>query len=167
MNRFGRRGNRLMTPIAFGTFAVEVTRIGRMKRPGRRPTRPVHPRRNARVGGLQFSVALFQGGRVPAPSRDDLCEMVQHFGAARRLGLPSEAVSETGPLSLAAGSFEFGENFLHIWYASDGLNFAFFTYTCEAGQWRQPNCRRARRLSAALSSTSGDNGRIAKADVPP
>ncbi|WP_165228344.1 hypothetical protein [Aquisphaera insulae] len=86
------------------------------------------------AGALQFSIALFTNGPVPNPTPDQLYEMVLRFAEARGLDAPAEVVLESSPLRLAAGSFEWGEDFLRIWQVSDGRNFAFVTYTCESGQ---------------------------------
>ena len=54
------------------------------------------------------------------------------MGRKGRLGKPADVVTESGPPRLAAGSFDWDENFLRVWCVSDGRSFAFITYTCAA-----------------------------------
>lgn len=84
------------------------------------------------VGALQFSIALYTSGMVPNPSIADLKEMLEEFGSKRGFGEPVDLVNEPGPPLLAAGSFSWGDDFLRVWEVSDGGNFAFVTYTCDA-----------------------------------
>ena len=84
------------------------------------------------VGALQFSVALYDTGRIPDPTPDVLLGLVKEFGIKRGLGKPETVTSEPGPPMLAAVSFMWGEDFLRVWQVSDGRNFAFVTYTCAA-----------------------------------
>ena len=86
------------------------------------------------VGALQFSVALYQSGEFPHPSPQDLYAMVKEFGAARGLGKPYRVVLESEGLRMAAGSFDWGDDYLRVWQVSDGRSFAFITYVCESGQ---------------------------------
>ena len=86
------------------------------------------------VGALQFSVALYAVGPVPDPTPDDLSEMMADFATKRGLNSPREVNLGSGPLRLAAGSFEFGEDFLKVWQFSDGRSFGFVTYVCKSGR---------------------------------
>jgi hypothetical protein len=82
------------------------------------------------VGALQFSVALYQGGQVPNPTCEDLLSMIAEYAASRDLGDGFEETSLRRSIQIAAKSFRWQENYLRIWYLSDGRNFAFVTYTC-------------------------------------
>ena len=86
------------------------------------------------VGALQFSVGLYTGGTRPDPSVELLLEMLHEFGEARGLGAPGDVVMQVGRLRLVAGLFLPGNDFLRVWYLSDGLSFALVTYVCEAGR---------------------------------
>jgi hypothetical protein len=86
------------------------------------------------VGALQFSVAIYTGGKPPQPSTSELLGMVKDFARARGLGVPRSIAVKSEPLLSAAGSFRYGDDFLRVWQVSDGLNFAFVTYVCESGQ---------------------------------
>ena len=82
------------------------------------------------VGALQFSTAIYRSGVEPAPSPDELLELVRDFGSKQGLENPTDIVTEVGLPTLAAGSFKWDEDFLRVWYVSNGYDFAFVTYTC-------------------------------------
>jgi len=87
------------------------------------------------VGALQFSIALYQGGVVPNPSQEELRNMAMDFGKGRDLGDPLEECSFTIETLRGAGmSFRWADDFLRVWYVSDGKNLAFITYVCEWGE---------------------------------
>jgi hypothetical protein len=83
------------------------------------------------VGALQLSFGLFQGGKVPDPSEKELRTMVLRFGEERGMGdALDESTFSKGPLAGAGMSFHTGEDFMRVWFVSDGKNFALVTYTC-------------------------------------
>jgi hypothetical protein len=86
------------------------------------------------VGALQFSIAVYSRGERPDPSPDELLGMVVEFGKSRGLGTPGAVLTRAGPLRIAAGSFLSDDDFVRVWYVSDGLSFALVTYVCEAGR---------------------------------
>lgn len=94
---------------------------------------PITLARAAGPGVLQFSTAVYCGGKRPDPSPDRLLEMLEEFGESRRLGTPVAVVTRAERLRLAAGSFSSGGDFVRVWYVSDGLSFALVTYLCEPG----------------------------------
>jgi hypothetical protein len=96
------------------------------------------------VGAFQFSIATYQNGRTPSPTSRGLLSMLQDFASSRGLGEPANVVLEDEVLRLAAASFHFGDNFLRVWYASDGRSFAMVTYTCAWGEQEAelPDCER-------------------------
>lgn len=83
------------------------------------------------VGALQFSIAAYRGGPLPNPTPSDLLEMVEEFGARKGLGDLSEEVSRDGMPMVAAASYYHGEDYVRVWYVSDGSNFALTTYLCK------------------------------------
>jgi hypothetical protein len=99
------------------------------------------------VGAFQFSVATYKSGSVPNPSPQVLFSMLCDFASSRELGEPAEVVTEDGELRIAAGSFRWGEDFLRVWYVSDGYSFAKVTYTCSWGaqQSELPDCEQMLR----------------------
>ncbi|PVE24374.1 hypothetical protein DC522_10930 [Microvirga sp. KLBC 81] len=87
------------------------------------------------IGALQLSIALYQGGVAPAPSQDDLRNMALRFGEQRGLDEAfEEQVFMNESLRGAAMSFRWEEDFIRIWYVSDGRSIAFVTYVCEWGE---------------------------------
>src|SRR6185369_447173 len=85
------------------------------------------------VGAFQFSVATYKSGGIPKATPKVLLSLLRDFAASRELGEPADVVTEDGQLPLAAASFHHGDNFLRVWYASDGQSFAKVTYTCAWG----------------------------------
>jgi hypothetical protein len=85
------------------------------------------------VGALQFSPAVYKSGRVPNPSLNDLSSMLQEFSRTRNLGEPHDTETESGRLSLVSTSFRFEDDFIRVWYLSDGFSILFVTYVCEWG----------------------------------
>ena len=86
------------------------------------------------VGALQFSTALYRSGPVPGASATVLLSMLREFASARVLGEPTDIVTDDGELRLAAASFRWQQDFVRVWYLSDGSSFAQVTYTCSWGE---------------------------------
>lgn len=86
------------------------------------------------TGALQFSVALFESGREPGVTVEHLEEMLQESGATHGLGEMFDRSKSEGRLLIAAGSF-YSEDafFFRVWYASDGRNIAFVSFTTRSG----------------------------------
>ena len=84
------------------------------------------------VGALQFSSAIHKGGVVPAPSPDDLRNMALDFGKRRSLGDAfDQQIFANGMLRGAGVSYRWEEDFIRVWYVSDGRNLVFITYVCD------------------------------------
>src|SRR5262245_35992253 len=90
--------------------------------------------RRSGVGALQFSIALYRGGRLPNPSAEELLQMIHSFGEAHALGGPTDLVTDADSVRRAAGSFAGQDYFVRAWYLSDGHSFGFVTYNCELGE---------------------------------
>jgi hypothetical protein len=84
-------------------------------------------------GAFQFSVATYKSGGRPNAIPQDLLALLHDFASSRDLGEPTNVAVEDGHLRLAAGSFRFGDDFLRVWYVSDGLSIAKVTYTSAWG----------------------------------
>jgi hypothetical protein len=120
-----------MPRITFDSFAVQVPRgWADITHTIEEATLPYTLARSDGVGALQFSIALYEAGQIPGPTPDVLREMLNDFSRNRGLGEPSAVTVEPGPPALAAGSFDWDESFLRIWYVSDGRSFALVSYTC-------------------------------------
>ena len=80
------------------------------------------------VGALQFSIALYESG--PRPRGDVEDRDLDGFAESHGWAPGSDPACETSPHVVAA-SFRPGEDFVAVWYVSEGSHFAFVTYTCE------------------------------------
>ena len=89
------------------------------------------------VGALQFSPAVYKGGRVPSPSVDDLLEMVTEFGVQHDLGDAFGYGTDDATIRLAGANYHDGEDFIRVWYVSDGKSFVLVTYVCQWGLERK------------------------------
>lgn len=83
------------------------------------------------VGALQFSPALYRSGPVPSPTTYDLAAMLMEFAEKQRLGQPFESVTFVDGLIGAMAKFHAGDDFIAIWYVSDGENIMLVTYVCD------------------------------------
>jgi hypothetical protein len=82
------------------------------------------------VGALQFSLALFAGGRRPEPTFELLTEML--LEAAAKYGAAPQGLHRIhhDNLLIAWTDFHTEGSFVRMWYLSDHLNFAKVTYVC-------------------------------------
>lgn len=86
------------------------------------------------IGALQFSLAEYESGKRPQVTLDDLRTLLADFALSRGLGRPFDMQTHTWPLLRAAQSFDFGTQFLRVWYCSNGSHIALITYVCGKGQ---------------------------------
>ena len=84
------------------------------------------------VGALQFSTALYSSGKDPAVTLMDLLELLEDFRKKRGLASGREQIAAQEGLKIAAASFPSANQFLRVWYGSDGKNLVFVTYTSSA-----------------------------------
>lgn len=85
------------------------------------------------VGALQLSISRYVQGEKPTPSLDVLVDMLREFATSNGFGAPANVSTQSGKISIAAGSFSADGDFVRAWYLSDGLDFAMATYVCEIG----------------------------------
>src|SRR5262245_48083273 len=80
------------------------------------------------TGAFQFSLALYESGKLPEFSADSLRRLL--LDPRKHLGTPRDLVVESDPL-LAAATWSDDETDLEVryWYVSDGLNLGMVTYT--------------------------------------
>ncbi|MEQ1784798.1 MAG: hypothetical protein ABMA14_25915 [Hyphomonadaceae bacterium] len=82
------------------------------------------------VGALQFSVDHYAGGQLPKATPMDLEHMFYAFCERHRLAI--DPTAWTGDTTFGTGGSSAGAvRLIGVWYVSDGLNFAFATYTSE------------------------------------
>jgi hypothetical protein len=96
------------------------------------PARPYTLTKARGVGALQFSVASYMSGPVPLPSSAKLLAMAEESGMRSGAGMPFDTRAKEGRLSIAAADFHTPEdNFLRVWYVSDGKNIMLITYVAK------------------------------------
>src|SRR5438067_12534775 len=83
------------------------------------------------VGALQFTAALYKSGPLPCPSKDDLLAMAVEFGQKRILGEPFDVKTFDDKLVGAGTSYHSEDDFIRVWYVSDGKNIMFATYVSD------------------------------------
>jgi hypothetical protein len=88
----------------------------------------------AGVGALQFSVAVYESGVLPHVSSTDLKQMLAEMAASRRLRGPFDQRDYPGRVAIVGQSYHDGEDFVRIWYGSDGKNVMLMTYVCDWSQ---------------------------------
>jgi hypothetical protein len=100
------------------------------------------------VGALQFSPAIYTGGRLPRVRSDDLTALLDEFAARHGLGDPFDRSTDSGGVAIEGASFHSGEDLIRAWYASDGKNVMLVTYCCE---WSQRGREASQREIAVRS----------------
>jgi hypothetical protein len=83
------------------------------------------------VGAMHFSAALYESGPPPDFSVDDLAAMLRDFAEVRNLGEPLDFSAVFAEVFGAASSFHFDDEFIRVWYLSDGSNVILVTYVCD------------------------------------
>lgn len=86
------------------------------------------------VGAVQFSPAIYRGGRLPSVQLDDLRSMLTEFGEGRSLNGGFDASQFSGDIFGIGSSFRAADDFVRVWYISDGKNVMLVTYVCD---WQQ------------------------------
>lgn len=85
---------------------------------------------NSGVGALQFSVAMYRRGKLPDVSLGDLAELLRLFATNRGLGAPFDNATFPDNPFVLGESFRKGDDFIRVWYCSDGKNLVLATYIC-------------------------------------
>jgi hypothetical protein len=83
------------------------------------------------VGAMQFSPALYKAGAVPRVCLSDLVVMLDDFARQHEFPKGFDNSTRDAPLLMAAESFDSGDDFIRVWYVSDGLNVMLVTYVCD------------------------------------
>jgi hypothetical protein len=79
-------------------------------------------------GAFQFSIALYQAGRLPCAKGADLLQLLVEFAASHELREPAETLAQDEPFPLAAATFRTAGDTVRVWYASDGASVVKATY---------------------------------------
>ncbi len=59
--------------------------------------------------------------------------MLDEFALAHTLGDGFDSVAASGTVTVAGKSYRSEDEFIRVWYVSDGCNFALITYVCDWG----------------------------------
>ena len=87
--------------------------------------------RNDGVGALQFSVGTYESGTAPDITLESLRTLLDDFAFSRELGKAFDEVRYESPVLVMGRSYRTGNNFVRVWYCSNGKDIALVTYTCE------------------------------------
>jgi hypothetical protein len=101
------------------------------------------------VGALQFSPAMYRGGKEPSPGMDDLRSMLAEFAEKRGLGEAFDERSFSGEVYGTGASYHPQADFLRVWYLSDGRNIMFATYFCD-WEHRSGEIQESEEITASL-----------------
>jgi hypothetical protein len=88
-------------------------------------------KRDAGVGALQFSIALYSDGEEPNIDSDRLKEMLVDFADKKGLGNGFDGYHDEGRVGVVGASYHVGDDLVRIWYCSDERNVALVTYVCD------------------------------------
>jgi len=92
------------------------------------------------TGALQFSVAKYRHGRIPNVTLQDLNELRNEFAQKKGFGRAFDELQSNGPLRVSGGSYQTTEDYVRVWYCSDGRNVALITYLGGRGkEGNEPN----------------------------
>ena len=94
------------------------------------PTAPLTLATANGVGALQLSVARYRAGPNPGISTSDLANMLADFAKSKQIHLTSEVKTTEGKIKCVAANFNPQNDFLRVWYCSDGQNVVLATYVC-------------------------------------
>jgi hypothetical protein len=83
------------------------------------------------VGALQFSSAEYRSGDLPAFTLSDLCVMRDEFGANHGFSNALDKTACKGATMVAGASYHVNQDFVRVWYCSNGKDIVLATYTSE------------------------------------
>ena len=109
------------------------------------------------VGALQFSPAIYKGGRSPRVRPADLTAFLDEFASGHGLGAPFDRSSDSGAVAVEGASFRSGEDLIRAWYVSDGENVMLVTYVCEWGEREREASQREMAVRSIRFATPTDD----------
>jgi len=86
------------------------------------------------TGALQFSAAKYVSGKHPNVTLQDLDELRNDFAGKKELGSAFDELHSDGNLRVSGGSYRTTEDYVRVWYCSDGNNVALITYLTGRGK---------------------------------
>ena len=85
-------------------------------------------------GALQFSTAVYKSGQHPNITALTLDELRHDFANSKGFQDALDEMLLHTPLIVSSGSYHVGDDFVRVWYCSDGQNVALVTYVSEFGK---------------------------------
>jgi hypothetical protein len=92
---------------------------------------PITLAKSEGVGAIQFSIAKYREGPQPVIDTADLQRLLLAFGDSRGLGSPASVSKGLGHNHFVSGDFGSTEEFVRVWYVSDGHDIALVTYVTQ------------------------------------
>lgn len=143
-----------MTRAAFGGFSAVVPegwKAGRdevtYSEAGEHA--PMRFRSPGRRGTLRVNVPWLDADEQPGADPDELEALAREWGLRRGLDEPLACAAEVvGGLGRAAASYRLGEDFVEVWFVSDGSALIKASYVC---RWEDREIDRAARTALAGS----------------
>lgn len=84
------------------------------------------------VGAIQITPAVFRAGKAPDISIEDLASMLCDFAMAQGLGTAKPVRVVNDSMLVVRAEFLCADDFIVVWYVSDGTNILLITYVCQA-----------------------------------
>ena len=84
-------------------------------------------------GAMQFSIAEYKSGKDPHVTLSDLDRLLTSFADSRKFDVPFDESRLTGLIISSAASYNAENDFIRIWYCSDGKSIVLCTYVSEWG----------------------------------
>jgi hypothetical protein len=143
--------------LNYGSFSVLVPEEwDDMTKPLGDPSAPTTVA-NARSGGgaFQFLSAIYKSGKSPNISVNDLRSMLDEFVLTHGLDQFQERIERSDPMGLVGGEGRSGEDYIAVWYASDGKSVVLITYVCNwEDRANEKEVRNAAVASTFISSSA-------------
>ena len=83
------------------------------------------------VGAIQFSPAVYTGGPSPNVSIEVLSGLFEEFLKGQQYSERFDNTSRPGVIATVGASLRDDNDFIRIWYLSDGNNVLLVSYVCE------------------------------------
>jgi hypothetical protein len=109
------------------------------------------------VGALQFSSAIYKGGRLPQVGPQDLCTLLEEFASRQGLGDPFDRSTYSDGVAVEGASFRSGEDLIRVWYACDGKSVMLVTYVCEWSEREREATQREMSVRSIRFTMPTDN----------
>lgn len=83
------------------------------------------------VGALQFTIALYKEGELPQLDESLIREMLLDYAGELGLGTAVDVSPHTGKLEGIKATYQINDDFLVLWFLTNGTSLIMATYNCE------------------------------------